>query len=92
KNEHDNYSVKQDKDEPKEHHNGKKAGAIGAGTASVEGAACEMAGSKAKKQAKDDENKNNAGKANNTTEDKESQEKSKDHNNGKKGAAIGDGT
>lgn len=31
KNEHDNDSVKQDQDEPKEHHNGKKAAAIGAG-------------------------------------------------------------
>ncbi|HDC9718049.1 TPA: elastin-binding protein EbpS [Staphylococcus aureus] len=92
KNEHDNDSVKQDQDEPKEHHNGKKAAAIGAGTAGVAGAAGAMAASKAKKHSNDAQNKSNSGKANNSTEDKASQDKSKDHHNGKKGAAIGAGT
>ncbi len=84
KNEHDNDSVKQDQDEPKEHHNGKKAAAIGAGTAGVAGAAGAMAASKAKKHSNDAQNKSNSGKANNSTEDKASQDKSKDHHNGKK--------
>lgn len=82
KNEHDNDSVKQDQDESKDHHSGKKGAAIGAGTAGVAGA---MADSKAKKHSNDAQNKSNSGKANNSTEDKASQDKSKDHHNGKKG-------
>ncbi len=48
-----------------------------------------MAASKAKKHSNDAQNKSNSGKANKrSTEDKASQDKSKDHHNGKKGAAI----
>ncbi|CAH0030576.1 Elastin-binding protein EbpS [Staphylococcus aureus] len=74
KDKHDDVTVKQDKDESKDHHSGKKGAAIGAGTAGVAGA---MAASKAKKHSNDAQNKSNSGKANNSTEDKASQDKSK---------------
>ena len=43
-----------------------------------------MGVSKAKKHSNDAQKKSNSGKANNSTEDKASQDKSKDHHNGKK--------
>ncbi|HDB8673506.1 TPA: peptidoglycan-binding protein LysM, partial [Staphylococcus aureus] len=92
KDKHDDVTVKQDKDESKDHHSGKKGAAIGAGTAGVAGAAGAMGVSKAKKHSNDAQNKSNSDKSNNSTEDKVSQDKSKDHHNGKKGAAIGAGT
>lgn len=83
KDKHDDVTVKQYKDESKDHHSGKKGARIGAGTAGVAGA---MVASKAKKHSNDAQNKSNSGKANNSTEDKASQDKSKEHHNGKKGA------
>lgn len=84
KDKHDDVTVKQDKDESKDHHSGKKGAAIGAGTAGVAGAAGAMGVSKAKKHSNDAQNKSNSDKSNNSTEDKVSQDKSKDHHNGKK--------
>lgn len=49
KNEHDNDSVKQDQDESKDHHSGKKGAAIGAGTAGLAGAAASKSASAASK-------------------------------------------
>ncbi len=69
-----------------------KGAAIGAGTAGVAGAAGAMGVSKAKKHSNDAQNRSNSGKVNNSTEDKASEDKSKEHHNGKKGAAIGAGT
>ncbi|HDB7904038.1 TPA: peptidoglycan-binding protein LysM, partial [Staphylococcus aureus] len=82
KDKHDDVTVKQDKDESKNHHSGKKGAVIGAGTAGVAGAAGAMGVSKAKKHSNDAQKKSNSGKANNSTEDKASQDKSKDHHNG----------
>lgn len=48
KDKHDDVTVKQDKDESKDHHSGKKGAAIGAGTAGVAGAAGAMGVSKAR--------------------------------------------
>lgn len=84
KDKHDDVTVKQDKDESKDHHSGKKGAAIGAGTAGVAGAAGAMGVSKAKKHSNDAQNKSNSGKVNNSTEDKASEDKSKEHHNGKK--------
>ncbi|MBO0929168.1 elastin-binding protein EbpS [Staphylococcus sp. 30400_3112M30941] len=75
-------------DDTKEKHNGKKAAAIGAGTAGVAGAA--GGASKAKYQGKDQQNvqKDSVDKA---TQSNEAKQKEKDQNS-KKGAAVGAGT
>ncbi|EHM82483.1 putative elastin-binding protein EbpS, partial [Staphylococcus aureus subsp. aureus 21194] len=65
KDKHDDVTVKQDKDESKNHHSGKKGAVIGAGTAGVAGAAGAMGVSKAKKHSNDAQKKSNSGKANN---------------------------
>ena len=52
-NEHDNDSVKQDQDEPKEHHNSKKQQLLVLGTAGVAG----VMAAKAKKHSNDAQNK-----------------------------------
>ncbi|HHW9662076.1 TPA: LysM peptidoglycan-binding domain-containing protein [Staphylococcus aureus] len=49
KDKHDDVTVKQDKDESKDHHSGKKAAAIGAGTAGLAGGAASKSASAASK-------------------------------------------
>ncbi|MCE5147768.1 peptidoglycan-binding protein LysM, partial [Staphylococcus aureus] len=49
KDKHDDVTVKQDKDESKDHHSGKKGAAIGAGTAGLAGGAASKSASAASK-------------------------------------------
>ncbi len=89
KDKHDDVTVKQDKDESKDHHSGKKAQQLVLEQRVLQVQLVQWVFEAGKEHSNDAQNKSNSGKANNSTEDKASQDKSKDHHNGKKGAAIG---
>ena len=84
KDKHDDVTVKQDKDESKDHHSGKKVQQLVLEQRVLQVQLVQWVFLKLRNIQMTLKKKSNSGKANNSTEDKASQDKSKDHHNGKK--------